>query len=1112
MVAERHAKRKRLMKKSLVPFVGLFFLISCSSPVLKWIDIPNGGSGRILGQSAEKEILSFSFGIQGETDVPFGKNPDSSGKIPIAVILPLGTDLRSLRPAITYIGDRLNPPAGEAGNFNSPVVYRVTAEDNSSRDYIVRVYVKDGASKAIVRFALDVSGTGGSAQTVEGIIDEAAGLITVSVPPGTDTKSLNAHVAHTGAMVEDPHGGFHPDEIFNFTGDFSAPAPWTVVAQDHTAKTYTVTVVREKSHDKAITHFSFGISHEEVVIGGEPQPDGTYPILALVPANTSLKDSKPFVSYTGISISPGPGTPLDFTVPEVYTVTAEDRSTRDYVVTVILQENNFSSLKQITGFYFSDPLVEGVIDEAAKTIALTVPQGTNLGALRPEIYYTGASVSPLDGQPKDFTNPVVYTVRARDGTTQPYTVSVFLSGDPVPPKIDVPATGGEKVTMGADGNGNIVVIVELPVYIINPTININYGGGAAGTETKTINNDNVYNLISTGDNNEYNIIIINPPADASSGPAANAASIDGFYFTAPVAVGSIGKTDGTEGTGTPADPYRITVTVPWGTDLRNLAATICYTGKEIAGIPGPNPLKDNGRSFTGPVDYTVNAADGTAAKTYRVRVTAALNNAKEISAFSFNGIDTSAVISAVPNAEGKYPITVTVPQGQSLSGLSPVITHTGVSVTGSSVSGPGTVTGSSANFSSSPSKPVDYTVTAEDGGTKTYAVTVRNAAPLEDDIEITGFYFTEPLVVGTINQATDTITVAVPSKTDRTALKPVVYFKGMSVKPASGAVNDFSGPVTYTVIGNSGKTRPYTVMVNSSPSAGKDITRFTFPGIPDSETIIGALPDPDGSYPVSVWVPAGTDLDNRGPDITYTGVSITPDLGSSLNFNTPQTYTVTAEDGSVKTYKVRVGTQSGDTKVITSFIFEEVPVTGGTDRVAASVNQSTYTITAEVPFTADLSQLRPTLTYIGKSIAGPSGGDKTANPYTDAPRDFSNNQIYTVKDRKGAGQFYVVTVIRKSSVTVQFEGETEKDIIVSKDFNQTTGVFTVTVNTANVNSPYEWYLDGVKQPVSNTEAVFTLNVGNGTFTPGKHEIMVSGQKDGLHYTGKAYFTVSGDTK
>jgi hypothetical protein len=410
---------------------------------------------------------------------------------------------------------------------------------------------------------------------------------------------------------------------------------------------------------------------------------------------------------------------------------------------------------------------------------------------------------------------------------------------------------------------------------------------------------------------------------------------------------------------------------------------------------------------------------------------------------------------------------------------------------------------------------VDYTVTAADGSTRTYAVTVRNEGPDEEDLAITGFYFTEPLAVGAINQEANTITISVPSKTNPASLKPTVYFKGLSVKPGSGAVNNFSGPVTYTVTGNSGKTRSYTVTVISAPSSTKDITRFTFPGLSNTETIIGAVPDTDGSYPISVWVPAGTDLNNRAPDITHTGVSITPAAGTALNFDTPQAYTVTAEDGSVRTYKVTVGTQSGGSKIITSLVFEDVQLTGGgAVRVVASINQTSYTITAEVPSTADISRLKPTLTWIGKSIAGPGGGDKTANPFTDTKQDFGSPQTYTVKDQNGAGQAYSVSVIKKSPVTVSFEEE--KDLVFAKsEFDQNTGVITVTINSdsnTGVSPPYEWYIDGVKQPVPNTQAIFTLSVGDGTFIPGRHEIMVSGKKGGLHYTGKAYFTVSGGTK
>jgi hypothetical protein len=1119
------------MKKLLSLFFAVSLFAACSNPVLKWIDTPEGDNSRVIGQLGAKEILSFTFGIEGETDLPIGKIPDGTGKYPISIILPIGSSVGSLSPEITYIGENLDPPSGKAGNFTSPVVYTVTAEDGSTRDYIVKVYVKDDASKAIVRFTLDVSGTGDLALSAEGIIDEAAGTIVVGVPVGTDAKSLTAHVAHTGMSVTGPLGNPHPAETFDFVGNFSAPTTWTVIARNYTTKTYTVTVVREKNDEKRITDFSFGISGEDVIIGDAPRPDGKYPILAVVPESSSatLGSKKPFVSYIGASISPGPDTFLDFSNPAYpvpYTVTAEDRTTRDYVVTVIRKDNGFDSLKQITGFYFTDPLVEGIIDEVNHTIALTVPAGTNVSALRPEIYYVGASISPRDGQPGDFTGsdttPVTYTVRARDGTIQPYQVSVFATGAPFTPKIDVSGTDGEKVDISIDVDGNYTVIVELPVFINNPILNVNPGGGAAGGST-SITNNNVFNntTIKTGDDNEYNIIVINPSPDTPANAPSNAASIDGFYFNSPAAVGVIGKTDGTEGEGTAADPYRIAVNVPYGTDLRNLAATICYTGKEITGIPGPNPLKAGARSFTDPVDYTVNADDRVTAKTYRVTVTALPNNAREITDFSFNGIDTSAVISAMPNAEGDYPIVVTVPQGQVITGLTPVITYTGKSISGddgiSDNNGPGTVQGSSYDFSNTitsanPVVPVDYTVSAEDGSTRTYAVTVRRAVLNEDDVEITGFYFAEPLAVGLVNQDTNSITVTVPSTTDVTSLRPTVYFKGMSVKPGSGAVNNFSGPVTYTVTGNSGKTRPYAVTVNTAPSSAKDITRFTFPGILNTETVIGAVPDADGTYPLSVRVPSGTALTNLAPDITHTGVRITPAAGTPGNFSAPQTYTVTAEDGSVKTYKVTVYPQDGDVKIITSLVFEEVPLSGGGSiRVVASINQAAHTIMAEVPSTAGISSLAPTLTWIGRTIAGPSGGDKTANPFTDTARDFNAAQTYTVKDQNNTGQAYAVTVIRKSSVGIQFEGEKDK-LVASSTFNQNTGLITVTVGNdpnTGISPPYEWYVDGVKQTVANTEFTFTLNVGDGTFLPGRHEIMVSGKQGGLHYTGRVYFMVSG---
>jgi hypothetical protein len=243
------------MRKHVILLVFVSLLTACSSPVLKWIDTPaagSGGDGRVAGQTDAKEIVSFSFGIDGETDLPIGKDAGSSGEIPILIILPMGTSLDGLSPKITYIGKSLNPPSGKPGNFSSPVVYTVTAEDGSTRDYIVRVYVKGLSSKEIIRFTIDLSQTGDFSLGAEGMIVQDTGNITVAVPAGTVLKALTARITHTATGVTGPLGRFHPEETFTFYGDFSGPTTWTAVAQDYTTKMYTVQVVRAKDSFKEI--------------------------------------------------------------------------------------------------------------------------------------------------------------------------------------------------------------------------------------------------------------------------------------------------------------------------------------------------------------------------------------------------------------------------------------------------------------------------------------------------------------------------------------------------------------------------------------------------------------------------------------------------------------------------------------------------------------------------------------------------------------------------------------------------------------------------------------------------------------------------------------------
>ena len=87
--------------------------------------------------------------------------------------------------------------------------------------------------------------------------------------------------------------------------------------------------------------------------------------------------------------------------------------------------------KEIISFSTKNPIASGVI--SGTDIVLSVPNGTDLTAIEPTIIHTGASISPESGIITDFTNPVIYTVTAKNGSTSKYTVTVTEKSDIIPP-------------------------------------------------------------------------------------------------------------------------------------------------------------------------------------------------------------------------------------------------------------------------------------------------------------------------------------------------------------------------------------------------------------------------------------------------------------------------------------------------------------------------------------------------------------------------------------------------------------------------------------------------------------------------------------------------------
>ncbi|MBT1685074.1 hypothetical protein [Dawidia soli] len=133
-----------------------------------------------------------------------------------------------------------------------------------------------------------------------------------------------------------------------------------------------------------------------------------------------------------------------------------------------------SNRNEISDFSF-EKSTSTEIDQAARTITVVVPYGTDVTKLKAK--FTASSFSTVtvggtaqtsDGTTNDFTNPVVYTVEANDGTTVNYTVTVDVT--PVEQTFDVKAATGkvlegdlkDKVLTGAVDNDNHTIVLYGP--------------------------------------------------------------------------------------------------------------------------------------------------------------------------------------------------------------------------------------------------------------------------------------------------------------------------------------------------------------------------------------------------------------------------------------------------------------------------------------------------------------------------------------------------------------------------------------------------------------------------------------------------------------------------
>src|SRR6056297_2671793 len=128
------------------------------------------------------------------------------------------------------------------------------------------------------------------------------------------------------------------------------------------------------------------------------------------------------------------------------------------------------------------------------------------------------------------------------------------------------------------------------------------------------------------------------------------------------------------------DGTDISLTVPSGTDVKALVATVTTTGASVSIGETEQTSSTTPNDFTSDITYTVTAEDGTTEE-YTVTVTDEPNTAKAITAFSLPADDNTALESDVEGTIDGTDITLTVPYGTVMTSLVATFTTTGDTVT-----------------------------------------------------------------------------------------------------------------------------------------------------------------------------------------------------------------------------------------------------------------------------------------------------------------------------------------------------------------------------------------------------------------------------------------------
>ena len=470
---------------------------------------------------------------------------------------------------------------------------------------------------------------------------------------------------------------------------------------------------------------------------------------------------------------------------------------------------------------------------------------------------------------------------------------------------------------------------------------------------------------------------------------------------------------------------KYTITVPANTDEAALAkAVLTLEISEYAAVKKtgetdnwPAEGKACGMKLDTPVIFTVTAEDGKTTQDYTVTITRTKSTTKDITAVKLLNADKSVI------AEGKLSgttWTITLPSDTDKALINKIgtstdvfmqINYTGVSL--AQTEGYDDATGIIGKWSSgnvmcgiSPNSSKTFTVTAEDGSTKTYTVEIKYTAPNAPTLSggsATRSSKTAATVKFTSSEAGNYFYKVV----DHGAAVPTVD----TSKNGTSAVK---GENTITLSNLTEDARDiYIVVVNASRGESAAL-KVEIPAYGSgSET-----PD-TGKFTITINAPkGGTITTNRtkadkGDEII---VTVKPDSGYQM-VEGSLTYSLAVAGGeTVKITGNRFTMPAGNVTITCKWETATTTAKGITSfsisSVVGAVNNTTNTITITLPRGTDVTKLTPVIATNGVKSLTPGSGETV---------DFTNAVTYTAAMEDGSSKTYTVTVyVDKGTLADQF--------------------------------------------------------------------------------------------